>query len=34
MRSLTSAGRILRATLRRKWVSLLAFTFAAAFFHG
>jgi len=34
MRSLTSAGRILRATLRRKWVSLLAFTFAAAFFHA
>ena len=34
MRNLAIVGRILRATLRRKWVSLAAFAFGAGFFHA
>ena len=34
MRNLAIVGRIARATLRRKWVSLAAFTFGVGFFHA
>lgn len=34
MRNLAIVGRIVRATLRRKWVSLAAFVFSAGFFHA